>query len=371
MKRTMCVYGIAALLMCLILAGCKVKPTGSLDADFGANTTTGSAPLTVQFTDTSTPGDLGITAWHWLFGDGAESPEQDPTHVYATAGTYNVSLEVTTSTESDTELKVNYITVSTVSPEGESEGEPEMILLPGNIPLELVRIPAGTFTMGSPDTELDRDSDETQHSVTLNSFWMGKYELTQAQWKAVMGGANPSHFQGGSYGNTDNYPVETVSWNDVQLFITALNAHITATGQGAATMRLPSESQWEYACRAGNHVPPTRFYWGDDLDYADILNNAWLIGNSLSQTHNVGEKTVNDFGLYDMSGNVREWCQDWYHADYAAAPTDGSAWEVPAGLSRILRGGGWYQYGDACRSAYRTYREPYSEFDYLGFRLVR
>ncbi len=166
--------------------------------------------------------------------------------------------------------------------------------LPQNAkPLELILIPAGTFMMGSPDNEKDRDDGEgPQHKVTIsNDFYLGKYPVTQAQWEAVMGN-NPSHFKG-----NPNHPVKCISWHYCQKFIDRLN------GMGIGKFRLPTEAEWEYACRGGT---TTRFYWGDDLDYKDIEKYAWFSKNSGGTTHEVGLKESNAFGLYDMSGNVFE-----------------------------------------------------------------
>jgi len=258
--------------------------------------------------------------------------------------------------------------------EGEAEGEGESenettVLLPGNVPLTMVWIPAGTFQMGRAPDEQDSFAagEAPQHEVTLSSgFWLGKYEVTQAQWAAVMG-SNPSHFQGGAYGDTSNRPVEMVSWDDITgVFLPALN---TASGM---TFRLPTEAEWEYACRAGNHTPTTRYYWGDDAAYSLIGTYAWYYSNSGGQTHNVGTAGTtghpNAFGLYDMSGNVAEWTQDWY-GDYPnGAVTDptGSA----TGSSRVVRGGSWDDGGPSCRSAYRYTYAPVFAKRYFGFRLA-
>ncbi|MBP7429727.1 MAG: formylglycine-generating enzyme family protein [Candidatus Hydrogenedentes bacterium] len=232
----------------------------------------------------------------------------------------------------------------------------ETIMLPGNVPLEMVWIPAGTFLMGRwyPD-EQDSVSDEApQHQVTLSQgFWMGKYEVTQTQWEAVMG-SNPAYFSGA------NRPVEWVSWNEVQSFITALNS---LTGE---TFRLPTEAEWEYACRGGRK---TRFYWGDDPTYTQIGNYAWYGSNSGGRTHDVGTKLPNGFDLYDMSGNVWEWCQDWYDAYSSGSVTDPTG--PASGPHRVGRGGGWSSDGAYCRSAYRSSFDPSGTGDYIGFRLSR
>lgn len=257
------------------------------------------------------------------------------------------------------------VDVTAAEQDNDSGEEGETVTLPGGVTLEMVWIPAGTFMMGRYAGELDSEaSEDPQHSVTVASgFWMGKYELTQAQWKAVMNGANPSYFHGESYGNTDNWPVETVSWDDItQTFLPALNG---ATGH---TFRLPTEAEWEYACRGNT---PSRFYWGGDPDYTEIVNFAWFSDTSNGRTHDAGGKLPNAFGLYDMGGNVGEWVQDWYHSDYTDAPADGSAWETPAGSYRVTRGGSWYAYRDKCRSASRFFDNPSLANNFTGFRLVR
>ena len=237
-------------------------------------------------------------------------------------------------------------------------GETITIDLPGlpagAKPLEMVLIPAGTFTMGSPSDEQDRDSDEgPQHQVTITKdFYMGKYEVTQTQWQAVMGN-NPSYFSG------TNNPVERVSWNDCQSFIGKLNA------LGLGTFRLPTEAEWEYACRAGT---TTRFYWGNDPSYSEIGNYAWYGGNSGSKTHEVGQRLPNDWGLYDMSGNVWEWCQDWYGSYPSGSQVDPTGQQ--SGSSRVLRGGVWNLNAWWCRSAFRYWYWPVYTYYYIGFRVL-
>ncbi len=232
-------------------------------------------------------------------------------------------------------------------------GKTESIDING-VKLEMVYIRGGSFQMGSPSGEQYRESDEGPvHTVKLSDFWIGKYEVTQAQWRAIMG-SNPSYFKG------DDLPVESVSWNDCDKFIKELNSK---TGKNFS---LPSEAQWEYACRAGS---TTRF-WFDDSD-SGLGDYAWYGSNSGRKTHPVGEKYKNAWGLYDMHGNVYEWCEDWYHDSYSSAPTNGSAWISPAGSVRVLRGGCWNYDARYCRSADRFRFAPSFSCSYLGFRVVR
>jgi formylglycine-generating enzyme required for sulfatase activity len=224
------------------------------------------------------------------------------------------------------------------------------------VTLEMVSLPAGEFLMGSADSDFDAVSREKpQHQVKVNSFAIGKYPVTQAQYEAVMG-TNPSHFQ-----NNPQNPVEKVSWNDAQAFCQKLSQ---ITGK---TYRLPTEAEWEYACRAGT---TTRYYFGDDA--SQLGDYAWYKGNSRYKTHPVGEKKPNAWGLYDMSGNVFEWCEDDWHGNYIGAPTDGSAWLKNGNGNdnryhlNCLRGGSWCYNPDNCRSAYRNN----SNYNGLGFRVV-
>ncbi len=228
----------------------------------------------------------------------------------------------------------------------ESGGRCKTFTLPGGATMEMIYVAPGTFTMGSPSTEDGRDGDEIQHRVRLTKgFWLGKYEVTQAQWKSVMG-ENPSCFQG------DNRPVENVSWEDCQRFIRKINSAQNCV------VRLPTEAEWEFACRAGSSG---RFGGNGNLD-----DMGWDGGNSASGTHPVGQKLANAWGFYDMHGNVWEWCSDWY-GDYGGDATDpiGPA----SGVVRVLRGGGWF--GDArdCRSARRGWDLPVYRAFNLGLRL--
>jgi formylglycine-generating enzyme required for sulfatase activity len=231
--------------------------------------------------------------------------------------------------------------------------------LPNRVTLEMVSLPAGEFLMGSPDSDPDaRDNEKPQHLVKVNSFAIGKYPVTQAQYEAVMG-KNPSHFQ-----NNPQNPVENVSWNDAQAFCQKLSQ---ITGK---TYLLPTEAEWEYACRAGT---TTRYYFGDDAN--QLGNDAWYNRNSQKTTHPVGQKQPNAWGLYDMSGNVWEWCEDDWHDNYIGAPKDGSAWLIKndnrSQSLKCPRGGSWYTDPDYCRSAYRNSydRRGYGNYS-LGFRVV-
>jgi formylglycine-generating enzyme required for sulfatase activity len=217
---------------------------------------------------------------------------------------------------------------------------------------ELVELPAGSFDMGSDNGEAD---EKPVHRVTIKPFAIGKTEVTQAQWRAVMG-TDPSYFTGCE----DTCPVEQVSWNDVQLFIQKLNAK---TGK---QYRLPTEAEWEYACRAGSKQE----YCGSDDANSVSWNNA-NSGKFFGTTpHPVAGKQANAFGLFDMSGNVFEWVADSYHDNYTGAPVDGSARESGSSL-RVLRGGSWGKDVTQSRAAARyKFGTNYRDFSF-GFRLAR
>jgi formylglycine-generating enzyme required for sulfatase activity len=223
-------------------------------------------------------------------------------------------------------------------------------------------IAPGTFTMGSPASEQDRDSDEgPQTQVTITrGFWLGRYEVTQAEYQAVIG-ANPSYFTGDA-----SRPVEQVSWNDATNYCGKLTEQERAAGRLPAgwAYRLPTEAEWEYACRAGT---TTRFSWGDDPGYSQLGNYAWYGANSGSQTHPVGQKQPNPWGLYDMPGNVWEWCWDWYRGSLPGGAVSDPRGPT-SGSFRVFRGGCWGDYAQFCRSAFRYSDEPGDRSYYLGFR---
>jgi len=221
--------------------------------------------------------------------------------------------------------------------------------------IEFVRIPSGDFMMGSPTNEMGNYSDGPVHNVSIKySFDLGKYPVTQKQWEKVMG-SNPSDFKG------DDLPVESISWENVQEFIKKLNEI-----EGTDKYRLPSEAEWEYACRAGT---TTSYSFGDDE--SKLKDYAWCNENSDGRTHSVGQKKPNSWGLFDMYGNVWEWCQDKWHDNYDGAPLDGSAWEDGISSSRVIRGGCWTDNAWVCRSAIRGKSDSGTSDSYVGFRLLR
>ena len=234
--------------------------------------------------------------------------------------------------------------------------------LGNGVKLEMIAIPRGTFLMGSPENEAERqDYESPKHQVTVPSFFMGKYPLTQAQYQAILG-SNPSYFKG------NNRPVETVSWDDAVLFCQKLSQR---TGK---SYRLPSEAEWEYACRAGTKTP---FSFGDNIT-PDLVNydgnypyKSAPKGKYREQTTDVETFTPNSFGLYDMHGNVWEWCEDDWHENYINAPTDGSAWNSRSGNNtKTLRGGSWNLNARYCRAAFRGRGSRVNRFNDYGFRVV-
>jgi formylglycine-generating enzyme required for sulfatase activity len=193
------------------------------------------------------------------------------------------------------------------------------------------------------------------HNVCVNGFWMGRYEVTQAQWQAIMGQNHSS-----SYNNPEQ-PVEHVSYEEVQQFIMALNRNTYTDAY-----RLPSEAEWEYAARANSS---TLHHFGDDADH--LKQHAWYVRNSGNRPHSVGQLQPNPYGLYDMYGNVWEWCVDRYDARYYANSSTDNPRGSFSGSDRIARGGSWAYEAQYCRSGYRFHHPPYFRSADLGFRLVR
>jgi formylglycine-generating enzyme required for sulfatase activity len=217
--------------------------------------------------------------------------------------------------------------------------------------MEFVLIPAGTFTMGASDSYPD---EQPVRPVRISRpFYLGKYEVTQAQWEAVMG-YNPSAWRGQRH-----LPIDQVSWEDVQEFLRRLN-----TEEGGTHYRLPTEAEWEYAARAGT---TTAYSFGNDVSRLDEY--AWYGANAAHASHPVGQLKPNAWGLHDMHGNVWEWVHDWYETYPTGAATDPQG--PASGVSRVFRGGGRSNVAWRCRSSSRGYRPPESRLDAVGFRVLR
>jgi formylglycine-generating enzyme required for sulfatase activity len=238
--------------------------------------------------------------------------------------------------------------------------------------LKMVPVPAGRFQMGSPPEEKGRYANEgPQHEVTLQDFWLGQTPITQAQWRVVAGWPkverelerDPSHFKG------DDRPVEQVNWHDAMEFCRRLSQRL------GRTYTLPSEAQWEYACRAGTTTP---FAFGETIS-SELANydgnytyGTGPKGSYREETTDVGSFPANAWGLHDMHGNVWEWCADHWHANYEGAPEDGRPWleeNVNEDEIRLLRGGSWLRYPRSCRSAFRYGWRPGSRVNFVGFRV--
>lgn len=236
--------------------------------------------------------------------------------------------------------------------------------LTNSIGMEFTLIPAGEFEMGSPIREKRRKLWESPvHRVTIEKpFYLGIYPVTQEQWQKVMGNS-PSYFKG------EKHPVENVSWAEIQIFFKKLNALENTDGNNKI-YRLPTEAEWEHSARAGT---ATAYFFGDDE--SKLTQYAWFLENSGLETHPVGLKKPNPWGLYDIYGNAGEWVQDEYHISYKGAPTDGKAWGnfLPSVSTpvRIRRGGGWNGNAGCCRSAERLFAAQDKKLNSLGFRVVK
>jgi formylglycine-generating enzyme required for sulfatase activity len=232
-----------------------------------------------------------------------------------------------------------------------------------SIGMKLVLITKGTFMMGSPESEEGRKENETQHKVTISKdYYLGVYEVTQAQYEKVMG-KNPSYFQGAIVGNENaNLPVENVSWDDTVEFCKKLS-DLPEEKKAGRLYRLPTEAEWEYACRAGSKAA-----YSFGANSKTLGDYAWFGESSGSQTHPVGEKKANAWGLYDMHGNVWEWCSDWYGVYPKGAVSDPVG--PPEGSPRVFRGGGWDNWAEHCRSANRSGIVPSHRNDLCGFRVA-
>ena len=228
---------------------------------------------------------------------------------------------------------------------------------------DMIWIHSGTFKIGSPFTEKERGSDEDPHTKVMISrgFWMSKYEVTQEKYE-LFTGTNPSHFNGNS-----NSPVEMVNWHEAVAYCVEFTRQAREEERlpKGYEYRLPTEAEWEYACRAGT---TTRFSYGNDPDYSQLGEYAWYSNNSSKTTHPVGQKKPNGWGLYDMHGNVWEWCLDW-HGDYPGGSTADPQGPT-VGTSCVRRGGRWGSPARYCRSATRDYSQPNFRHSGVGFRIV-
>ena len=255
-------------------------------------------------------------------------------------------VSTTASTVSVSPVQVPAVPSNTISD--------DVITIPvkDGICIEMVKVEGGTFMMGATSEMKNPNSNEKPvHQVTLtNDYYMGKYEVTQALWQAVMG-SNPSEYKG------DNLPVETVSWNDCQKFISKLNS---LTGR---MFRLPTEAEWEYAARGGKES--RGYQYSGSSNISDV---AWYDENSGSKTHPVGTKQANELGIYDMTGNVWEWCSDWYSSYSSSSQTNPTGSD--SGSARVSRGGGWFNDASYCRLSVRFYYTPDFRLDILGLRLA-
>ncbi len=243
-------------------------------------------------------------------------------------------------------------TSSSVALGASLSGNTITIPVKNGISIDMVRVEAGTFTMGATqEMKYPWDNEKPTHKVTLtNDYYIGKYEVTQALWQAVMG-KNPSEFKG------ESLPVENVSWNDCQEFLSKLNI---MTGK---TFRLPTEAEWEYAARGGKKSRGYQYSGSNNI--SDV---AWYDSNSGNKTHTVGSKQANELGIYDMSGNVWEWCQDWYKGYSSSSQVNPTG--ANSGSNRVFRGGSWFDAARSCRSSCRSNNTPVTRYYFFGLRLV-
>ncbi|MEX0324036.1 MAG: formylglycine-generating enzyme family protein [Puniceicoccaceae bacterium] len=315
--------------------------------------------------------DMSGNVWEWCSdwyapysADAVENPK-GPSHgyekVFRGGSFYDFAVSARSGNRHRHEIDRGYPAIGlrvVWEPDVANNDNARVFYLEGNVPLEMVPIPAGQFLMGSPEKQEDSQKDEhPQQEVTISKpFYIGRFEVTQAQWSAVMG-FNPSTFtQSVSSGL---HPVEGVSWSDAMNFIEVLNEQLSGT------FNLPTEAEWEYACRAGSN---SRFPWGNDPHFKDLLKHAWFNSRAEGRTHPVGQKQPNKWGLHDMHGNVWEWCSDAFstYTDSVEAGPSTKASTAP----RIIRGGSWFNEPEALRSANRHRHPVDSRQTNLGFRVL-
>jgi len=243
-------------------------------------------------------------------------------------------------------------------PVGCAAAETAAQVLLNSVGVEFVKIPSGRFFMGAQAGEDGSSKEKPRHQVIISRpFYLGKYEVTQEQWLAVMGSSHPDNFP------SPDRPVDEVSWNDAQTFLQHLNVL-----EPGAVYRLPTEAEWEYAARAGSE---TAYCFGDDPQDGRLAEYAWYEENAAKQTRPVGKLQANAWGLHDMYGNVIEWVQDFYDKNYYAVSPHKDPQGPAAGKKRVVRGGSWIHQAYSCRSAYRGYfSADYTDSDF-GFRIVK
>ena len=325
-------------------------------AIFSATPTSGTAPLNVNFTDQS---QNNPTSWFWEFGDGNNSSQQNPSHTYYNEGNYTLSLTVENEDGSDTETKIDYVYVNN----GGGGGD-----------LEWVNVSGGTFQMGSNE---GYSNELPIHNVTLSSYEITKYEITNGQYCEFLNniGCNSNgSYNGTKYIDMDNsdsqinytggqfvpesgitdFPVIRVSWYGSNAF---------ARWAGG---RLPTEAEWEFAARGGNNS--NGYIYSGSNTVGEV---AWYGGNSGNNTHQVGTKATNELGIHDMSGNVWEWCNDWYGSDYYSSSPSNNPQGPSSGVYRVGRGGCWYSDYDFCLVATRGWLNPGFTSQTGGFRVAR
>ena len=287
-----------------------------------------------------------------VFCDGYDSEEGTVKLKASTPSNLQITLSKDATATQQSTVSQPIVAQQPVAQTPITNGDIISIPVKDGISIEMVRVEAGTFTMGATPVMKDPwDDEKPTHQVTLtNDYYIGKYEVTQALWKAVMG-KNPSKFKG------DNLPVEQVNWKDCQEFLSKLN---NTTGK---KFRLPTEAEWEYAARGGKKSRGYQYSGSNNI--SDV---AWYEDNSGSKTHTVGSKQANELGIYDMSGNVWEWCHDWkgsYSSSSQVNPTGANS-----GSYRVGRGGSWRHAARGCRSSYRNNSTPDNRNDSLGLRLI-
>ncbi len=265
-------------------------------------------------------------------------------------------------TVSDNEISViDSVQIKVINTMPDPVLEWNFIIQNTNISIGMIKIIPEPFYMGAPGTPGAGDDEAPQHLVNLTiPFWIGEFEVTQEQWQAVMG---PKSF---TFPGAKN-PADNISWYNAKSFVNTLN-----NLEQDSLWRLPNEAEWEYCSRAGHYN--TRFWYGDDLGYSETNNHSWNSTNSNGRTYQVGTTAggvPNPYGLWDMGGNVWEWCEDWYHWGYVGAPNNGSAWVNPTGNSRIIRGGSFWEDGRRALPNLRSLAPPNGTSPTLGFRLVR